>query len=197
MCESSYVASAPEGPVPTFEVTEHHKAVIVIDGEVRCIGTREHFIAPCVIPKTVKHLLMNIGKPKLLVITTEASGTLTTPAPTDMERGPRRQAGMKARLLGYLWSALTWLKTSCLPKFRRGRRIHPETNSDTREMVEIEAGMDTLAASTEQERVFTPVSHSWQEAGDNGEVALSVEDHKGDAHQGETALHKNDEENGV
>lgn len=73
MCECSYVEYAPEGPVPTFDITDDMREVVVISGEVRCVSTRERFIESSVIPKTVKQLLMNVGSPKLLVITNEKS----------------------------------------------------------------------------------------------------------------------------
>ena len=73
MCESSYVVYAPEGPVPTFDITDDMREVVVISGEVRCVNTRERFIESSVIPKTVKQVLMNVGSPKLLVITNEQS----------------------------------------------------------------------------------------------------------------------------
>lgn len=73
MCESSYVVYAPEGPVPTFDITDDMREVVVISGEVRCVNTREQFIESSVIPKTVKQVLMNVGSPKLLVITNEQS----------------------------------------------------------------------------------------------------------------------------
>lgn len=73
MCESSYVVYAPEGPVPTFDITDDMREVVVISGEVQCVNTRERFVESSVIPKTVKQVLMNVGSPKLLVITNEQS----------------------------------------------------------------------------------------------------------------------------
>ena len=54
MCEGAYLATAPEGPVPTFEITEEHKEVVVVTGEVRCLNSREKLIAPCVVPRNVR-----------------------------------------------------------------------------------------------------------------------------------------------
>lgn len=54
MCEGAYMASVPEGPVPTFEITEEHKEVVLVSGEVRCLNTREKLTAPCVVPRNVK-----------------------------------------------------------------------------------------------------------------------------------------------
>ena len=54
MCEGAYIATPPTEPVPTFEITEEYKEVIVVSGEVRCQDTREKLTAPCVVPRNVK-----------------------------------------------------------------------------------------------------------------------------------------------
>ena len=54
MCEGAYIATPPTEPVPTFEITEEYKEVIVVSGEVRCLDTREKLTAPCVVPRNVK-----------------------------------------------------------------------------------------------------------------------------------------------
>ena len=46
--------SPPEQPVPTFEVSEEHKEVVVISGEVRCLNSREKLTAPCIVPRNVR-----------------------------------------------------------------------------------------------------------------------------------------------
>jgi len=47
--------SPPEQPVPTFEVSEEHKEVVVISGEVRCLNSREKLTAPCIVPRNVRY----------------------------------------------------------------------------------------------------------------------------------------------
>lgn len=54
LCEGAYVVSPPEQPVPTFEVSEEHKEVVVISGEVRCLNSREKLTAPCIVPRNVR-----------------------------------------------------------------------------------------------------------------------------------------------
>ena len=54
MCEGAYISTPPLEPVPTFEILEEHKEVIVVSGEVRCLDTRERLMAPCVVPRNVK-----------------------------------------------------------------------------------------------------------------------------------------------
>ena len=54
LCEGAFVATPPPGPVPTFEILEEHKEVILISGEVRCMNSREKLMAPCIIPKVVR-----------------------------------------------------------------------------------------------------------------------------------------------
>ena len=54
MCEAAFVATPPEEPVPTFEISKDHKDVVVISGEVRCLNTRDRLIAPCIVPRSVK-----------------------------------------------------------------------------------------------------------------------------------------------
>ena len=54
MCEGAYIAMPPTEPVPTFEILEEHKEVVVVSGEVRCLDTREKLTAPCVVPRNVK-----------------------------------------------------------------------------------------------------------------------------------------------
>ena len=79
MCESSYIVNPPPEAVPTFEVNEDHKEVILITGEARCVNTRETLVAPCAVPKTVRQLLMNTGSPKLLVISDKVDSEEQTP----------------------------------------------------------------------------------------------------------------------
>jgi sodium/hydrogen exchanger 10/11 len=68
MCEGAYIATPPDEPAPTFEVTQEHHEVILISGEVRDVGSRERLVAPCVVPNNFRHLMMNVGSPRLLVI---------------------------------------------------------------------------------------------------------------------------------
>ena len=68
MCESSYLVT-DSSPAPVFDITDVYKHVVVISGAVQCADTRELLTAPIVVPKTSRHLLMNVGSPKLLVIT--------------------------------------------------------------------------------------------------------------------------------
>ena len=70
MCESSYLVTTTEfSPTPVFDITDEYKHVILISGTVQCADTRELLTAPIVVPKTSRHLLLNTGSHKLLVIT--------------------------------------------------------------------------------------------------------------------------------
>ena len=54
MCEGAYIATPPREPAPTFEVTQDHREVIVVSGEVRGLSSREWLLAPCVVPHSVR-----------------------------------------------------------------------------------------------------------------------------------------------
>ena len=56
MCEGAYIATPPDEPVPTFEVTQDHREVIVVRGEVRCVNSKERLVAPCVVPHSVRYV---------------------------------------------------------------------------------------------------------------------------------------------
>lgn len=42
--------------------------VVLIHGEARRLSTKERLEAPCLIPRSAKHLLLSVGSPKLMVI---------------------------------------------------------------------------------------------------------------------------------
>ena len=44
--------------------------VVLIHGEARRLSTKERLEAPCLIPRSAKHLLLSVGSPKLMVIPT-------------------------------------------------------------------------------------------------------------------------------
>ena len=54
-CEGAYIAPPPEEPAPTFEVTQDHREVVLVSGEVRCLSSRERLVAPCIIPHSVRY----------------------------------------------------------------------------------------------------------------------------------------------
>lgn len=54
LCEGAFVALAPDEPVPTFEIQEEYKEVVLISGEVRCLNSRERLTAPAVVPRNVR-----------------------------------------------------------------------------------------------------------------------------------------------
>ena len=54
MCEGAYIATPPDEPAPTFEVTPDIREVVVVSGEVRCVGSRERLLAPCLVPHNVR-----------------------------------------------------------------------------------------------------------------------------------------------
>ena len=56
MCEGAYIASAPDEPVPSFEITDEHRVVVLLSGVVRCLNTREKLVAPCIIPHNVRYI---------------------------------------------------------------------------------------------------------------------------------------------
>lgn len=62
--------SALPNPLIPYEITEDHMHVLLIYGEARRLSTKEKLKAPCLIPRTAKHLLLNIGVPQLMVIPT-------------------------------------------------------------------------------------------------------------------------------
>ena len=55
MCEGAYIATPPDEPAPTFEVTQDHREVILVSGEVRDVGSRERLVAPCVVPNNFRY----------------------------------------------------------------------------------------------------------------------------------------------
>lgn len=55
-------------PSLPYEITEDHMHVLLIYGEVRRLSTKERLVAPCLIPRTAKHLMMNVGNPQIMVI---------------------------------------------------------------------------------------------------------------------------------
>lgn len=63
MCEGAYIASAPEEPVPSFEITDEHREVLLVSGVVRCLNTREKLVAPCVIPHNVRYMYVHTCAP--------------------------------------------------------------------------------------------------------------------------------------
>ncbi len=75
MCESSYIVTPQSCESSIFDITDDHTEVIVISGGVRSVSTRETLEAPCVVPKRDRQLLMNVGSPKLLVITDKMSAS--------------------------------------------------------------------------------------------------------------------------
>ena len=60
MCEGAYIVTPPDEPAPTFEVTQDHREVILISGEVRDVGSRERLVAPCVVPHNLRYLYIMI-----------------------------------------------------------------------------------------------------------------------------------------
>ena len=163
MCESSYVIYAPEGPVPTFEVTDQHKEVIVISGEVRCVSTRENLISPCVIPKTVKNVLMNVGSPKLLVITTVLSSDKTNGEESSSNALTNHPSKMET--LRIILHTCLVMVTACINKAKcslsrcklcKRNRISPakNINKDNKEVLEKETSRSI------QKDVVSPVISS-------------------------------------
>ena len=60
--------SALTNPLLPYEITEDHMHVLLIYGEVRRLSTKERLVAPCLVPRSAKHLLMNVGNPQIMVI---------------------------------------------------------------------------------------------------------------------------------
>lgn len=54
-------------PLIPYEITEDHMHVLLIYGEARRLSTKEKLAAPCLIPRTAKHLLLN-AETRLMVI---------------------------------------------------------------------------------------------------------------------------------
>lgn len=129
MCEASYIVKALGGPVPTFEIAADVQEVVVLSGEVRSLATREHFKAPCVIPKTVKRLMMNIGDPVLLVITTAEAASQKAPPVTENKDGAAFvKMTLKARLISKLMFSYVTVKIFCLKCLKRAK-VEPEPQS--------------------------------------------------------------------
>ena len=70
MCERSYIAKLPSpGPSGTFSTTEQMKEVVLIQGRLTCVETRETHEGPCVLPKTYRLFKIHFDlEPKVLVI---------------------------------------------------------------------------------------------------------------------------------
>lgn len=51
-----------------YEITEDHMHVLLIYGEARRLSTKQRLEAPCLIPRTAKHLMLSVGSPRLMVI---------------------------------------------------------------------------------------------------------------------------------
>ena len=83
MCGSSFIVSGHQEFNTPFEVEDQHLEVVLVSGEVRCVNTHEIFIAPCVIPKNIKHILMRPDKSRLLVITHDISTESTDLSSTE------------------------------------------------------------------------------------------------------------------
>ena len=47
----------PEGPAPTFDITDKHEAVVVLHRKTRCVSTREKLIGPCLVPRNIVSFL--------------------------------------------------------------------------------------------------------------------------------------------
>lgn len=62
--------SALPNPLIPYEITEDHMHVLLVYGEARRLSTKERLEAPCLIPRTAKHLLLSVGSPQLMVIPT-------------------------------------------------------------------------------------------------------------------------------
>jgi len=60
--------SALTNPLLPYEITEDHMHVLLIYGEVRRLSTKERLVAPCLVPRSAKHLMMNVGNPQIMVI---------------------------------------------------------------------------------------------------------------------------------
>ena len=76
MCEGAYIATPPDEPVPTLEVTQDHREVIVVSGEVRCVNSREKLVAPCIVPHNVRYALSSLP---LLPLSSPSSSPLSLP----------------------------------------------------------------------------------------------------------------------
>lgn len=57
--------------------------VLLIYGEVRRLSTKERLVAPCLVPRSAKHLMMNIGNPQIMVIPSGEFDTEETTISTD------------------------------------------------------------------------------------------------------------------
>lgn len=62
--------SALPNPLIPYEITEDHMHVLLVYGEARRLSTKERLEAPSLVPRTAKHLLLNVGSPQLMVIPT-------------------------------------------------------------------------------------------------------------------------------
>ena len=62
--------SALPNPLIPYEITEDHMHVLLVYGETRRLSTKERLEAPCLIPRSAKHLLLSVGSPQLMVIPT-------------------------------------------------------------------------------------------------------------------------------
>ena len=62
--------SALPNPLIPYEITGDHMHVLLIYGEVRRLSTKERLEAPCLVPRSARHLLLSVGSPQLMVILT-------------------------------------------------------------------------------------------------------------------------------
>ena len=77
MCENSYIVSNCDNSSKAFQITSDMREVIIIEGELRCSATKEHFSSPVVIPHYIKRLVLTKDTTKLLVISNSQSPITT------------------------------------------------------------------------------------------------------------------------
>ena len=66
----------PEGPAPTFDITDKHEAVVVLHRKARCVSTREKLIGPCLVPRNINHILLDKDTVLLVVPKLGSGGEL-------------------------------------------------------------------------------------------------------------------------
>lgn len=75
LCEDAFIVYPPEGVPPSmFEITDKHEAVVVLHGKARCVGTREKLTGPCLIPRSINHIMLEGENTILLVVPKLGSG---------------------------------------------------------------------------------------------------------------------------
>ena len=136
LCEDAFVVYPPEGPAPTFEITDKHEAVIVLHGKARCVSTREKLIGPCIVPRNINHILLDRENTVLLVIPKLGSGEeLKKRAEKKKNESSRMKSKKKPylRMVHFVRDSLS----QCLQRWQgRKHRVVPGARDD------IEHGLD-------------------------------------------------------